>query len=393
MKNTLLKAAAIASIALTGCATHSTNTFGPFQAVDLNPLVGSGQLQQQKNTLFVINDSSSSMGDTYLGSGFSGQSKHAVEKTLLDRMNKTIPNITLSSGLRSFGFGPCLSWGLTELNQAVQSYSSTSFDSAIKSLECSSGGTPIASAFNAANADLASAPTKIAAILFSDGYQYDTTPLPAIAALKSQFGDKFCLYTVWVGNEKEQPGQAILEDLVSHAGCGFSTTASAISSPDGMATFVTKVLFSSHAPKPMREGDADGDGVLDSKDKCPNTPRGAIVDKDGCWAFHGILFDTNKSTIKAGYNHVFNNAIKVLKLNPSLTVEIQGHTDNRGSDAYNQGLSERRALSVKQHLVNHGISASRLTTKGFGESTPAESNDTATGRAHNRRVFYKRTDM
>jgi len=390
MKKTLLTATTIATVALSGCATQSISSFQAFQANDLNALVSSGELQQTKNSFFVINDSSSSMSEIYTGAGFSSSSKLSVEKELLSRMNQTIPNVSLSSGLRSFGFGSCLDWGYTKLNQAVQSYSSASFDSAINSLTCSSGGTPVASAFTAANTDLATATGNIAVILLSDGHQYDISPVPAIETLKATYGDKLCVYTVWVGNEEQQAGQAVLQQLADVSGCGFSSTASAVASNNGMADFVTKVFFSQHA---LAEGDADGDGVLDSKDKCPNTPKGAIVDKDGCWAFHGVLFDYDKASIKAGFENVFDNAIKVLKLNPGLTVEIQGHTDSRGSDAYNQTLSKNRALSVKQLLVNNGIAASRLTTKGFGESNPVASNDTDTGRAHNRRVVYKRTDM
>ena len=391
MKKNLLTAA-VATLALSGCATQSITSFAPFQANDLDALVSSGQLKQTKDTFFVINDSSSSTGDTYLGSGFSGQSKLSVEKELLARMNKTIPNITLTSGLRSFGFGSCLDWGYTKLNQAVQSYSSASFDGAINSLTCSSGGTPVASAFTAAKTDLTSSSGNIAVILLSDGYHYDISPVPALQVLKKQYGDKLCVYTVWVGNEKEQSGEAVLQQLSDISGCGFSTTADAIKSNTGMANFVTKVFFTPVAPVVV-DGDADGDGVLDSKDKCPNTPKGAIVDKDGCWAFHGVLFDFDKATIKSGFENVFNNAIKVLKLNPSLTVEIQGHTDSKGSATYNQRLSNERAASVKQHLVNNGISGSRLTTKGFGESKPVASNDTDEGRAHNRRVAFKRTDI
>ncbi len=389
MKKILLQATTIASIALTGCATQSINTPQPFQAKDLSSAVSSGQLVQKTDTFFVINDSSSSMSDIYAGSGYgSSLTKLSVEKEVLGRMNQTIPNISLTSGLRSYGFGPCLSWGYTQLNQAVQNYSSSAFNGAISSLKCSSGGTPVASAFEAASTDLNSTTGNIAVILLSDGHSFDLSPAPAVQDLKEQYGDKLCLYTVWVGNENEAPGQAVLQQLSDISGCGFSTTAGAIASSDGMADFVTNVFF-----KPWVEGDADGDGVLDSKDKCPNTPKGAIVDADGCWAFHGVLFDYDKSTIKAGYESLFDNAIKVLKLNPSLTVEVQGHTDSHGSNAYNQKLSAARAETVKQHLVSNGIAASRLTTKGFGESTPVASNATADGRAHNRRVVYKRTDM
>ncbi len=396
MKKTLLTVTTIAAVALSGCATQSISTFEPFQAKDLNSLIRSGHLQQKKGTFFVINDSSSSTGNTYLGSGFSGQSnptKLSVEKELLNRMNKTIPNISLSSGLRSFGYGSCLDWGFTKLNQAVQSHSPATFNSSINSLECSSGGTPVASAFTAANDDLASAPGNIGVILFSDGHNYDVSPIPAIETLKATYGNKLCVYTVWVGNEDEKSGQAILEGLTAASGCGFSTTANAIASSSGMANFVTNVFFDHTTPVVPKPNDSDGDGVIDSKDKCPNTPKGAIVDRDGCWAFHGILFDFDKSTIKAEYKNLFDNAILVLKQNPSLTVEIQGHTDSRGSESYNQSLSISRAQAVKQHLVNNGIAPSRLTTKGFGESQPVASNETEAGRAHNRRVVYKRTDM
>lgn len=401
MKNSLIKVVVLASLALSGCATQSISTFQSFQAKDLNPAVRRGALRQTTNTFFVINDSSSSTGDVYSGSGFPGQSgltKLSVEKELLNRMNKTIPNIKLSSGLRSFGYGPCTSWGFTDLNQAVQKHSSSLFDSSLNTLKCSSGGTPAATAFEEANADLSSAPGRIAVILLSDGHNYNQSPAGEVQALKDEYGTNLCVYTIWVGNENERDGQAILQNLSDISGCGFSTTADAISSKNGMAGFVTKVFFNQRKPAKVRkvtkvrEGDADGDGVLDSKDKCPNTPKGAIVDRQGCWSLSGVLFDTNKATIKAGYESVFNNAITVLKLNPSLTVEIQGHTDSMGSASYNQNLSERRAKSVQQHLVKNGINASRMTTKGFGESRPTASNKTATGRAENRRVAFNRTD-
>jgi len=396
MKKTLLTVSAITTIALSGCATQSINTFQPFQAKDLNGLIKSGHLQQKKDTFFVINDSSSSTGKTYLGTGFPGQtnpSKLSVEKELISRMNKTIPNISLTSGLRSFGYGSCLDWGFTKLNQAVQSYSTASFDNAINSLECSSGGTPVASALTAANKDLASSTGNIGVILFSDGNNYDSYPFAAVKTLKATYGDKLCLYTVWVGNEDEKAGQAVLESLSAATGCGFSTTASAIASSNGMADFVTNVFFDHRAPViTPTSNDIDGDGVPNNQDKCPNTPKGAMVDKEGCWAFHGILFDFDKATINSGYENLFSNAILVLKQNPYLTVEIQGHTDSRGSESYNQRLSESRAQAVKQYLVGNGIAASRLTTRGFGEAYPVASNDTEAGRAHNRRVVYKRTD-
>ena len=78
-----------------------------------------------------------------------------------------------------------------------------------------------------------------------------------------------------------------------------------------------------------------------------------------------------------------------MELNPGLKVQIEGHTDSIGSKEYNQKLSDRRAQAVKEYMVNKGVSASRMTTKGMGESDPIADNHTEEGRAYNRRVEYE----
>ncbi len=143
------------------------------------------------------------------------------------------------------------------------------------------------------------------------------------------------------------------------------------------------------ACRKMGPKDSDGDGVIDSKDRCPNTPKGAKVNKVGCWIVKGLLFDFNKADIKPQYYKNLNEVVKVLKANPGLKVEIQGHTDNIGSATYNMKLSLRRARAVAGYLVKHGISSSRLKVKGYGFTRPVASNDTPEGRALNRRVQLK----
>ncbi|MBF0390962.1 MAG: OmpA family protein, partial [Desulfamplus sp.] len=99
-----------------------------------------------------------------------------------------------------------------------------------------------------------------------------------------------------------------------------------------------------------------------------------------------LLFDFNKSDIKpAGYADL-DDVVAILNKNPNMKVVLQGHTDSKGTDAYNQALSMRRSQSVKTYLVNKGINADRLKCEGFGESMPAASNDTEFGRSLNRRV-------
>ncbi len=114
-----------------------------------------------------------------------------------------------------------------------------------------------------------------------------------------------------------------------------------------------------------------------------------LVKKGMSITLRGIYFDTGKSTIKPESYAVLDEAAKILKENPSIRVEIQGHTDSVGSDEYNQKLSEARAASVVSYFVtNHQIDARRLLARGYGESKPIAPNTTNAGRDLNRRVEF-----
>jgi len=108
--------------------------------------------------------------------------------------------------------------------------------------------------------------------------------------------------------------------------------------------------------------------------------------KDCHVALYGVLFDFNKSTIKPDSDPVLQRVADLLKKDATLKIEVQGHTDNVGNDAYNQKLSESRAKSVMAWLTAHGIAADRLSFKGYGKTVPVASNDDDAGRAKNRRV-------
>jgi len=142
--------------------------------------------------------------------------------------------------------------------------------------------------------------------------------------------------------------------------------------------------------------------VVESKDYVKQTTA-LIVEKDKPFVrdfallkvgmsitLRGIYFDFDQATIKPESKPALEAAAKMLNENPTINVEIQGHTDSKGSDAYNLSLSDRRAASVVAYLVqNLGIDVSRLTSKGYGESMPIATNDTDAGRALNRRVEFK----
>jgi OOP family OmpA-OmpF porin len=145
--------------------------------------------------------------------------------------------------------------------------------------------------------------------------------------------------------------------------------------------------------------DKDGDKVFDKDDKCPDVA--GTVANQGCPEVTDeaikklndyaktILFDTAKDTFQKQTYPVLEAITSILKEYPTANFSIEGHTDSDGKDAANQTLSDNRAAAVKGYLVEHGIAASRLTSKGFGESMPIDSNKTKAGKANNRRVEVK----
>jgi OOP family OmpA-OmpF porin len=136
--------------------------------------------------------------------------------------------------------------------------------------------------------------------------------------------------------------------------------------------------------------DNDGDGVPDYLDKCPETPLGTVVDTNGCAimivTLEGVHFAFDSSTLTSEAKSILDGAVGKISRNSSSHFTVEGHTDSKGSDDYNQSLSQRRADTVKNYLVSKGVSASILSAVGKGENSPVASNDTREGRAENRRV-------
>jgi len=139
------------------------------------------------------------------------------------------------------------------------------------------------------------------------------------------------------------------------------------------------------------ELDTDGDGVVDSRDQCPDTEAGQAVDNTGCdlaenYRMKNVHFAFDSAQLTPQSKASLDDALEILQRHKDLVVEVAGHTDSVGTEAYNQSLSQRRAKAVREYLVAHGIAAERLTSKGYGESEPVADNATDEGRAMNRRV-------
>lgn len=150
--------------------------------------------------------------------------------------------------------------------------------------------------------------------------------------------------------------------------------------------------------------DNDTDGLPDAADDCPN--EAGPADNRGCPRVYRnvevtgtnirihqtIQFEFNKAIIRPVSFPILDTVAQVLRDFPTITVEVQGHTDDRGNDDYNMRLSDQRAQSVREYLVGRGIDPTRLQARGYGETRPIESNRTGRGRAVNRRVEFVRTD-
>jgi OOP family OmpA-OmpF porin len=144
--------------------------------------------------------------------------------------------------------------------------------------------------------------------------------------------------------------------------------------------------------------DDDGDGVNNCDDRCPDSQAGQTIGPDGCPVpvtidLKGVNFDFDKSTLRPDAVAILSEATEILKRYPELRVEVAGHTDSKGTDEYNQKLSERRATAVYDYLTSNGVDASRLVGPiGYGESRPIAPNtnddgsDNPEGRAQNRRT-------
>lgn len=171
--------------------------------------------------------------------------------------------------------------------------------------------------------------------------------------------------------------------------------------------------------------DTDGDGVADHLDKCPNSPAGAKVDGGGCeidtdgdgvpdWkddcptekgtaelngcpemgtgtmtGVDNIQFEYNSSVLRTSAYPTLDRMSSTLRGDKALSLQLDGHASEEGTDAYNMQLSIDRANAVKTYLVNSGVDAKRISTKGYGESRPIASNATEEGRMRNRRVEFR----
>jgi OOP family OmpA-OmpF porin len=350
-----LSAILVFLVLASGCATREGLRQPPKFQVE--PLAKEMWQMKTENLVFVL-DASSSMAESY-----NGEEKFTIGRDVVAHFNQTMPDLPFKTALRSFGHADAFSDKSTVLTYGLTDYSRAGLAGALAKIIPAGGPSPMEKSFRAVADDLKTAQGKIAMVVISDGKDMDKAPLEAAKELKALYGDRLCIYTVLVGDDAA--GRALLSAITQVTGCWNPLSAGDLASGPAMADFVATVLL-----------------------KKVEVALPAMS-KAGTWVFKDIKFEIDKDVLIASSYPTLEEIVKILTAHPDISVEIQGHTDSTASEAHNLDLSKRRAKTVMHYLKSKGIAASRMTAKGYGESRPMDTNDTARGRSNNRRVELK----
>ena len=339
---------------LYGCSGNPPYSPSPYAPVQLDP----SAYVPRVDSFVVILDASASMGHKY-----QGRSKYNDAMDSVYRMNQTIPPLDYQAGLTAFSSGTCLDGASTQMLYGMTVYQRADFDSALNSVACAGGTSPLAGAVDVSAQGLAATSGDTAVIIVSDFQKIDSSmTIDAINRMQAASGGRLCVHTVSIGNNDWD--QKIADGISSNSDCGSAVTAGDIASPDKMAEYVTAVLL---APAP---------------------PMAAVVQYEKNTMSTAALFDFDKAVLKEAGKvalHELGDAIKA-KGAKVVDIDIIGHTDSVGPAEYNMGLSIRRAEAVRDYIVSEGIDATIIDVGGEGENNPLASNDTTEGRTENRRV-------
>jgi len=338
---------------LYGCSGNPPFSPSPYAAVQMDP----SAYVPKVDSFVVILDASASMDHKY-----QGRSKYNDAMDVVYRMNQTIPPLDYQAGLAAFSSGTCLDGASTQMMYGMTAYQRADFDSGLNSIACAGGISPLAGAIDVSTQSLATTSGDTAVIIVSDFQKINPgMTTAAINRMQAAAGNRLCVHTVSMGQNDWD--QKIAEGISSSSDCGSAVKAGDIASPDNMAEYVTAVLL---APAP---------------------PMAAIQYEKNTMST-AALFDFDKAVLKDEGKTALHELGDAIKARGAKVVDIDiiGHTDSVGPAEYNMGLSVRRAEAVRDYIVSEGIDASIIDVSGEGESNPIASNDTAEGRAQNRRV-------
>jgi OmpA-OmpF porin, OOP family len=354
--------------ALSGCSQKEVQTLPAFT---LTPFSADEYVSSIDNFVIVL-DASSSMDKPYMGN-----KKFDMATQIVSRINRTLPELGQNGALRSFGHSPAVSNKNTVLFYGMEQYSTFALGENLKKISEAGGTSAMHTALTASGQEeLNGASGNTAVIIISDGQPEFSLESPitlkTAQALKDQLGPGLCYYPVLVGDDEK--GAALMDDIVRIGECGFASNADVLMTDAGMASFVEDIFLTKKPADPVAPAPAEIKGLNDQ----------------GVWVVEDTHFDFDESVIKPAAFEYLDHIAEIMQAYPDMHVNVQGHTDSIGSKSYNDALSIRRAQAVKTYLMNKGVQESRLSVEGFGFSRPVASNDTAEGRALNRRVELHR---
>jgi OOP family OmpA-OmpF porin len=335
----------------------------------------------------VLTDVSKSMDANWSKGNCAGLDKLEVQFEIIRRFSAAIPQLNYVGAMRAFGIKNYISSDkdYSRIVYAPQKFESAGFVTEVNKLEPTSGITPMGPATLQAGEDLGTMAGRKALVIISDFEKSADfgDPVAEAAKLKDEYGHPVRMYTIGI---TQGPKQVALAKEIAESSGGQYFDGCLLYKDQAALDAAVKTIFYDEF-NVVVDPDTDGDGVPDSLDKCPNTPRGAIVDPRGCWiAAYGNFFDFDKSVLKEQYLPHIQRIADVLNAYPELNVVLDGHTDKVGTPDYNMKLGERRALAIRDALVKFGVNEERLKYESFGETMPIGDNETDAGRALNRRV-------
>ncbi|MCU0563554.1 MAG: OmpA family protein [Desulfobacterales bacterium] len=370
------------AVLLPGCAARQGAPLEVYQPVRADLTTQAGKV----DSFVVVLDTATTLEDRYQNRRHGQRAREIVS-----RLNRAVPALDTRASLVAFSAGSCLSCDDADVLYGPAPYNRADFEAALGRYDTGwKPGVPAGPGIDrhASELILRDSPGRVALIVVGDSENMmHGRAFKTVQKVRGKLGSRLCIYPILV--DRNADGRVVTEYLVKVGGCGFTVNADDIETPDAMARYVREIFLgpagAGPAASPVTAAvDSDGDGVPDGLDQCPNTPMAATVNADGCWAPPGVYFDTDQTAIKDP--RALDQAAAVFKANPSLTAEVQGHTDSTASAAYNQTLSEARARAVRDYFTRQGIAPERIDATGFGETRPAAANDTPEGRARNRRV-------
>jgi OOP family OmpA-OmpF porin len=277
--------------------------------------------------------------------------------------NGAVPPMGFKAGMVTFGkgaTGSCIGYGVASNLYDLSTYNAADFAKALGTIECAASTTPITDAIDSATEQLVDETGLIAVYIVSDfNYNDPDAVKSAIDTLKAQHVNNVCVHTVKIGSDTSRDAE--IASYTDTAGCDSAVNAADVASGPALSTYVADTLLT-----PLEQGLVYETHTVSAQ----------------------ALFDFDKYVLKPqGIAEL--QKLGALIRSQGMTVgdiDVVGHTDSVGSDEYNQRLSERRAMAVKNFLVSQGVNGSIIDVIGMGERQPVASNDTAEGRAMNRRV-------